>query len=104
MDRRTRRRKLFRNLRPRLPSTKNFEKVLRLCHGDVIALADQDDVWHVNKLESMVPLFEQDLDLGGAVSDGDLIDENGDALRRKLWDGFRYRGGSVENPLTPDIL
>ena len=28
-----------------LGSTKNFEKAIRLCQGDLIALADQDDVW-----------------------------------------------------------
>src|SRR3712207_5989304 len=30
---------------------KNFEQAIRLCRGDLIALADQDDVWHPQKLE-----------------------------------------------------
>ena len=25
---------------------KNFEKAIQLCDGDIIALADQDDVWY----------------------------------------------------------
>src|SRR5882724_11959920 len=28
-----------------LGSTKNFEKSIGLCQGEIIALADQDDVW-----------------------------------------------------------
>ena len=30
---------------------KNFEKAILLCHGDYIALSDQDDVWFPNKIE-----------------------------------------------------
>lgn len=30
---------------------KNFEKAISLCHGDYIALCDQDDVWLPNKIE-----------------------------------------------------
>ncbi len=29
---------------------KNFEKAIRLCSADYIALADQDDIWEANKL------------------------------------------------------
>ena len=30
---------------------KNFEKAISLCHGDIIFLSDQDDVWSSNKIE-----------------------------------------------------
>jgi glycosyltransferase involved in cell wall biosynthesis len=33
---------------------KNFEKVFSLCHGNYIAIADQDDIWEVNKIECMM--------------------------------------------------
>jgi glycosyltransferase involved in cell wall biosynthesis len=33
---------------------KNFSKAIRLCKGDLIFLADQDDVWEVNKVKVMV--------------------------------------------------
>src|SRR5258708_3955131 len=32
-------------------ATKNFEKAIALCQHEIITLADQDDVWHPNKLE-----------------------------------------------------
>ncbi len=33
--------------------TKNFEKVMSLCAGDIIFLSDQDDVWFCNKIATM---------------------------------------------------
>src|SRR6266704_3029265 len=37
----------------KLGSTKNFEKAIRLCHGEIIAPADQDDVWNPQKLSKL---------------------------------------------------
>src|SRR5205807_324109 len=34
-----------------LGSTKNFEKAISLCRGNIVVLADQDDVWYRHKLE-----------------------------------------------------
>src|SRR5262249_10160572 len=34
-----------------LGSTKNFEKSISLCSGEIIFLSDQDDVWMPNKIE-----------------------------------------------------
>ena len=33
--------------------TKNFEKAMSLCTGEIIFLSDQDDVWFCNKIEVM---------------------------------------------------
>jgi glycosyltransferase involved in cell wall biosynthesis len=30
--------------------TKNFERAISLCEGDIIFLCDQDDVWNKNKI------------------------------------------------------
>ena len=34
-----------------LGSSRNFEKAIRLCTGDLIALSDQDDIWYPNRLQ-----------------------------------------------------
>ena len=34
--------------------TKNFSKAIKLSVGDLIFLADQDDIWHNNKVETML--------------------------------------------------
>jgi glycosyltransferase involved in cell wall biosynthesis len=54
---------------------KNFEKALKLCSGDLIALSDQDDVWLPNKLEILSKNIAQNLLIH---SDAYLIDKNGD--------------------------
>lgn len=55
----------------------NFERALRLCRGDFIALSDQDDVWHPDKLRILVDAIG-DRDL--AYCDADLIDAQGRSL------------------------
>jgi len=42
----------------RLGSTKNFEKAIGLCTGDLIATSDQDDVWLPGKVEAVVKAVE----------------------------------------------
>src|ERR687894_3003245 len=42
--------RLFVNER-NLGSTRNFGRAVALCEGDLVALSDQDDVWHPEKLE-----------------------------------------------------
>lgn len=44
--------------RPPLGVTKNFEQAVRQARGDVVALADQDDVWHADKLERALAAFD----------------------------------------------
>jgi glycosyltransferase involved in cell wall biosynthesis len=84
--------RLFRN-QVTLGSTKNFEKAISFCTGDVIALCDQDDVWQREKLERMTEAFTRDPGLGGVIADAWLIDENARRLPQSLWErrGFTSR-------------
>lgn len=70
--------------------TKNFEKAIGLCVGDLIALADQDDVWHANKLEKLSARLEQDPSLGGVFSDAELIDKQSKLTGESLWQVFGF--------------
>lgn len=54
--------------------TKNFERALAACTGDVIALSDQDDVWHPDKIERMLAGLGDGLLV---FSDAALVDEQG---------------------------
>ena len=74
----------------RLGSTKNFEKAIRLCTGDIVALSDQDDVWRPHKLATIERLFGKDPDLGLMFSNADLIDHQGAVLRGDLWSRFWF--------------
>lgn len=76
--------KLYSNHR-RLGITKNFEKAISNCSGDIIILADQDDVWFPNKVERMVHTFRGDPDCGFVFSNAGLIDSQGLKLDGSLW-------------------
>jgi glycosyltransferase involved in cell wall biosynthesis len=74
----------------RLGSTKNFEKAIGLCTGDIIALCDQDDVWLPHKLQTIADRFEREPDLGLVFSNGYLIDETGARLPGDMWSRFFF--------------
>lgn len=55
--------------------TKNFEKALSLCTGDVIFLSDQDDVWFCEKIETMTEMLAMRPDIFVLQADMLLADE-----------------------------
>jgi glycosyltransferase involved in cell wall biosynthesis len=73
-----------------LGSTKNFEKAISLCRCQVIALSDQDDVWHPGKLSSTLEVFENRHNIGAVFSDAELIDQNSQRLAKNLWSGNSF--------------
>lgn len=62
--------------------SKNFEKACRLCSGEYIFFADQDDVWELNRIEQM--LNEWNSSYGVFFSDATVIDEGGN----RIFDSF----------------
>ena len=66
----------------------NFGRAIELCSGDLIALADQDDVWEPHKLETIAAAFATDERLGMVFSDATTIDSGGDPLAYRLWDAI----------------
>jgi glycosyltransferase involved in cell wall biosynthesis len=73
-----------------LGSTKNFEKAISLCTGDIIALADQDDVWYSHKLQSIVDVFVRDDEIGMVFSDADIVDVNLKKMGYMLWQKYDF--------------
>lgn len=65
----------------------NFENALRHATGDIIFLADQDDIWMPNKVATMLNYLEN-ADI--VMSDCQIIDENGTIL----FPSFFERNGS----------
>ena len=76
-----------------LGSTKNFEKAINHCSGEIIVLSDQDDVWKPQKLERLAKALQTHPEAGYAFSDAELVDEQLNPLPHSLWDsvGFRDR-------------
>lgn len=71
-----------------LGSTKNFEKAIRFCDGNVIFLADQDDVWKSEKIEILADSLDNHPEAGYVFSDGQLIDEPGGRLGTYIWESL----------------
>jgi len=65
--------------------TKNFEKAISLCTGDIIFLSDQDDVWLPEKIETIEAEFNRSAKIGVVFSDAELVDENLNPLNGTLW-------------------
>jgi glycosyltransferase involved in cell wall biosynthesis len=73
----------------RLGSTKNFERAIALTTGDLIALADQDDVWLPDKLEQLAQPFERE-DVGCTFSDAEVVDQALRPVGFRLWQACRF--------------
>jgi hypothetical protein len=73
-----------------LGSSKNFEKAISLCEGDVIFLSDQDDIWSKEKLGKMAAQFEKGPNVGLVFTNARLADANLRPLGVRLWH-FTFR-------------
>lgn len=73
-----------------LGSRRNFERSVSSCSGDVIALADQDDVWEPQKLAVIETMFREHDTAGYVFSDAELLDAEGSFLNEALWESVGF--------------
>ena len=101
-------------------STRNFDQALELATGEFLALCDQDDIWHPQKLATLASILSADTELGGAFSDSDLIETTGKTIKaprsnrsQTLWGlhGFNpgkqqrfVEGGAIDMLLKHDVV
>lgn len=74
--------------------TKNIEKAIQACTGELILLADQDDYWEAHKVENIVKWFEQNPTINGLFTNGSLMNSKGELDNKySLWDvmSFPYK-------------
>ncbi|HKS40540.1 MAG TPA: glycosyltransferase family 2 protein [Blastocatellia bacterium] len=71
-----------------LGSSKNFERAIERCAGDIIALSDQDDIWHPEKLERIDAIFLSNPRTGLVFTNGEVINENLEPVGYSLWQCF----------------
>ncbi|MBS0225375.1 MAG: glycosyltransferase family 2 protein [Proteobacteria bacterium] len=65
---------------------KHFEQALARADADVLFTCDQDDVWHPEKIATMMAAFAADPSLLVLHSDARLVDGAGVAIGRTLFD------------------
>lgn len=68
----------------------NFFNAIRLCHGDVVFLCDQDDIWYPNKVETIAKWFENHPERNVVFTDASLIDGDGKVSNDCLWQKFGF--------------
>jgi hypothetical protein len=93
---------------PALGVVRNFESAITACEGDLIALSDQDDVWHEGKLAALAEAFAADPNLLLAHSDARLVDGEGKPLGLTLLDAVEAtraeRRGLASGDALPVLL
>ncbi len=74
----------------RLGITRNFERAIGHCEGDVILLADQDDVWLPPKIETLCGELGREPRAGAVFCNGEIVDELGAPLGTTLWKALGF--------------
>lgn len=90
-----------------LGSTRNFDKCMELCRGEILVLCDQDDVWAYDKVQRQVDYLADHPGHEAVFSDAYLIDEKGQKLDHMLWDNFgfnRERQAKWKSGKAKDLL
>lgn len=81
--------RIFRN-EANLGFTRNFEKAMSLCEGDVIALSDHDDIWEDFRLARTEDVFLRRPAVGLVFGDALVIDQNSALTGARLWDASKF--------------
>ena len=69
---------------------KNFKKGLEIVDGDIIFLSDQDDRWHLNKIEVMVKKMSQS-NILSLASSFNFMDQDGNCFEVNKIKGNRFK-------------
>jgi glycosyltransferase involved in cell wall biosynthesis len=88
----------------RLGSTKNFERAISLCQGDVIALCDQDDIWDSQKLHATEERFVENPNAGLVFTDAEIVDAKANPLGYKLWETLDFDKALQERLRSPEAF
>lgn len=79
----------------------NFENALKKVKGDIIVLADQDDVWKDDKIKT-IKKYMQDYDL--VLSDAYIIDEHGAVIQESFYEINGSKSGFIKNIVKNSYL
>ena len=75
---------------------KNFENAIRHCHGDIIFLSDQDDVWKKDKIKTVEKAFE-DKKVMAVVHNAQIVDEKLSPLNETTFEWRNSGAGFFKN-------
>lgn len=87
--------RILRNSQP-LKVVKNFEQAVSVCSGDWIALCDQDDIWHADRLARVAKEFSKQPGTLLLHSNAKLIDSTGGDLSQSLFDALEVQNFELD--------
>ena len=73
-----------------LGSSKNFEKCIQACSGDIIFLCDQDDLWKKDKVAKQVAYLDAHPDQDAVFSNALMIDQAGNSLGNTSFEKIEF--------------
>ena len=88
----------------RLGTVRNFEMAIAACRGEIVLLADQDDLWYPDKTAVLMAALEAHPTAGYAFSDADLVGSELEPLGLRLWKDIGFTGARVERFMAGDQL
>ena len=95
--------RIFKNEK-NLGFTKNFEKAILKSTGDIIFLADQDDIWYKNKIQTIIDKFNENQNIFLIIHDADLVNEKLEksnlSLSSQIKSGFENTDIFITGALT----
>lgn len=87
-----------------LGHTRNFEKAMALCSGDLIFLSDQDDVWDASKITTVFDCFNKNPAIDVVINDAYYTDEKlvraGTTVLQKVLSVGGGRNGHIAGACT----
>jgi glycosyltransferase involved in cell wall biosynthesis len=87
-----------------LGTSKNFEKAIGLCNGDIIFFSDQDDIWEKQKIEQMIFFFNNNPDYDASFSNATIIDDDDRELPETLLDNTFFKPNQRKGYKNNDLL
>jgi len=91
--------------------SKNFERAMLKCAGEIIFLCDCDDVWYPEKIRIMEDGLANSPHAALAVCDADIVDAALKPLGETVWNAFNFKAvrtdrtalerGQILNPTIP---
>tara|TARA_B110000238_G_C16141421_1_gene446492 strand:+ start:5256 stop:5984 length:729 start_codon:yes stop_codon:yes gene_type:complete len=82
----------------------NFENAIKMAEGDIIVLADQDDVWLENKILITREHFKDHYSTELLVLDGRLVDKNLNTLEDSIFKRLNSKKGLFKNIIKNSYL
>lgn len=80
----------------RLGVTKNFEKAISMCNGDIVFTSDQDDCWVENKIERILEEFSKKSTVNLVFSNAELVDSDFNKLPGDLWTTTNFSASELQ--------